>query len=209
MKKYIKYNDLLNYVEEVVENDQNDIREMEAMIVLLLREGVTIRQLINLRNSDFDFEKGTLTIKNNNSIRKLKLNEDTIKWVKKSRDSDGRTSGSRYIMKSLDDHIIKMSGEEYDVDQALVSVKRRLTKFRGYGLEPMTEGLLNTSKKVDILDKVLSAKGYVETEDFKSVQKQFGKQSEGYFKLRKDYASMRGEEVIKIGQRGRKPKKAN
>ena len=88
-QKYIDYNELVNKLREIANDEYNNIREMEIMIVLLMRNGLSMRQITKLRNSDFDFDKKLVTIKNGNSISKLKLDDETMYWVKASRDEDG------------------------------------------------------------------------------------------------------------------------
>ena len=80
-QKYIDHNELVNKLREIANDEYNNIREMEIMIVLLMRNGLSMRQITKLRNSDFDFDKKLVTIKNGNSISKLKLDDETMYWV--------------------------------------------------------------------------------------------------------------------------------
>lgn len=205
-QKYIDYNELVSKLREIANDEYNNIREMEIMIVLLMRNGLSMRQITKLRNSDFDFDKKLVTIKNGNSISKLKLDDETMYWVKASRDEDGTIPGTRHQMRIVDDHIIKMSTDEYTEEQALSSIKRRMTKFRDNGFMPLSEKVLINSRMVDILDDIVEKQGYVTTDDFKRLQVQFGNDENSYFSLRRNYEKLRGKDRIQLQQRGRKSK---
>ena len=204
--KYINYDELAKSLREIGNDEYCNIREMEIMIVLLMRNGISMREIAKLRNSDFDFEKKLVTIKGEKSIRKLKLDDETLYWVKASRDEDGTIPGTRHQMKIVDDHIIKMSTDSYTEQQAISSIKRRMNKFRDNGFTPISEKVLVNSKMIDMLDDIVAKRGYVTTDDFKHIQVQFGNDEKSYFKLRRDYEALRGNEFIKLHQRGRKSK---
>lgn len=204
--KYINYDELAKSLKEIGNDEFCNIREMEIMIVLLMRNGISMREIAKLRNSDFDFEKKLVTIKGEKSIRKLKLDDETLYWVKASRDEDGTIPGTRHQMKIVDDHIIKMSTDSYTEQQAISSIKRRMNKFRDNGFTPISEKVLVNSKMIDILDDIVKQGGYVTTDDFKRLQIQFGNDEKSYFKLRRDYEALRGKDHIKLHQRGRKSK---
>lgn len=204
--KYINYDELAKSLREIGNDEYCNIREMEIMIVLLMRNGISMREIAKLRNSDFDFEKKLVTIKGEKSIRKLKLDDETLYWVKASRDEDGTIPGTRHQMKIVDDHIIKMSTDSYTEEQAISSIKRRMNKFRDNGFTPISEKVLVNSKMIDMLDDIVAKRGYVTTDDFKHIQVQFGNEENSYFKLRRDYEALRGNEFIKLHQRGRKSK---
>lgn len=204
--KYINYDELAKSLREIGNDEFCNIREMEIMIVLLMRNGISMREIAKLRNSDFDFEKKLVTIKGEKSIRKLKLDDETLYWVKASRDEDGTIPGTRHQMKIVDDHIIKMSTDSYTEQQAISSIKRRMNKFRDNGFTPISEKVLVNSKMIDILDDIVKQRGYVTTDDFKRLQIQFGNDEKSYFKLRRDYEALRGKDHIKLHQRGRKSK---
>ena len=109
-------------------------------------------------------------------------------------------------MRIVDDHIIKMSTDEYTEEQALSSIKRRMTKFRDNGFMPLSEKVLINSRMVDILDDIVEKQGYVTTDDFKRLQVQFGNDENSYFSLRRNYEKLRGKDRIQLQQRGRKSK---
>lgn len=207
--KYVRFNELEEGLTKLEMDDYNDICCMDVMIVLLLRSGVTIDEIVKLRNGDFDFEKQLVTVKNGKTIRKLKLDSQVLKWVVKSRDWDGVVPRTRFIMNILDDHVIRLNGDTYDEEQARRSIKRRLAKFREVGFRPMNENVLINSKKIDVLDSLVERQGSLGTEDFKKVQVQFGNSEGSYFKLKTDYQAVRGSEHIRLKQRGRKQKQAN
>ena len=207
--KYVRFNELEEGLTKLEMDDYNDICCMDVMIVLLLRSGLTIDEIVKLRNGDFDFEKQLVTVKNGKTIRKLKLDSQVLKWVVKSRDWDGVVPRTRFIMNILDDHVIRLNGDTYDEEQARRSIKRRLAKFREVGFRPMNENVLINSKKIDVLDSLVERQGSLGTEDFKKVQVQFGNSEGSYFKLKTDYQAVRGSEHIRLKQRGRKQKQAN
>ena len=204
--KYINYDELVKSLREIGNDEFCNIREMEIMIVLLMRNGISMREIAKLRNSDFDFEKKLVTIKGEKSIRKLKLDDETLYWVKASRDEDGTIPGTRHQMKIVDDHIIKMSTDSYTEEQAISSIKRRMNKFRDNGFTPISEKVLVNSKMIDILDDIVAKRGYVTTDDFKHIQVQFGNDENSYFSLRRNYEKLRGKDRIQLQQRGRKSK---
>ena len=47
-QKYIDYNELVNKLREIANDEYNNIREMEIMIVLLMRNGLSMRQITKL-----------------------------------------------------------------------------------------------------------------------------------------------------------------
>ena len=207
--KYAQFNELEEGLTKLEMDDYNDICCMDVMIVLLLRSGVTTDEIVKLRNSDFDFEKQLITVKNGKAIRKLKLDSKVLKWVIKSRDWDGVVPRTRFVMNTLDDHVIRLNGDVYDEEQARRSIKRRLAKFREAGFRPINENVLINSKKIDVLDGLVEKQGYLRTEDFKKVQVQYGNSEASYFKLKADYQAVRGSENIRLKQRGRKQKQTN
>lgn len=207
--KYAQFNELEEGLTKLEMDDYNDICCMDVMIVLLLRSGVTTDEIVKLRNSDFDFEKQLITVKNGKAIRKLKLDSKVLKWVVKSRDWDGVVPRTRFVMNTLDDHVIRLNGDVYDEEQARRSIKRRLAKFREAGFRPINENVLINSKKIDVLDGLVKKQGYLRTEDFKKVQVQYGNSEASYFKLKADYQAVRGSENIRLKQRGRKQKQTN
>lgn len=207
--KYVQFNELEEDLTKLEMDDYNDICCMDVMIALLLRSGVTTDEIVKLRNSNFDFEKQLITVKNGKAIRKLKLDSKVLKWVVKSRDWDGVVPRTRFVMNTLDDHVIRLNGDVYDEEQARRSIKRRLAKFREVGFRPINENVLINSKKIDVLDGLVEKQGYLRTEDFKKVQVQYGNSEASYFKLKADYQAVRGSENIRLKQRGRKQKQAN
>lgn len=209
LNKYVQFNELEEGLTKLEMDDYNDICCMDVMIVLLLRSGITINEIVKLKNSDFDFEKQLVTIRSNNAIRKLKLDSKVLEWVIKSKDWDGVVPKTRFIMSILDDHVIRLSGNVYDEEQAKRSIKRRLAKFREAGFRPINENVLINSKKIDVLDGLVEKQGYLRTEDFKKVQVQYGNSEASYFKLKADYQAVRGSENIRLKQRGRKQKQTN
>ena len=90
LNKYVQFNELEQGLTILERDDYNDICCMDVMIVLLLRSGIAIDDIVKLKNSDFDFNKQLVTIRNNNTIHKLKLDEKVLNWVIKSRDWDGK-----------------------------------------------------------------------------------------------------------------------
>ena len=209
LNKYVQFNELEQGLTILERDDYNDICCMDVMIVLLLRSGIAINDIVKLKNSDFDFNKQLVTIRNNNTIHKLKLDEKVLNWVIKSRDWDGKVPRTRFVMNTLEDHVIRLNGDVYDEEQARRSIKRRLAKFRENGFTPMNENVLINSKKIDVLDGLVERQGSLGTEDFKKVQVQFGNSEGSYFKLKADYQAVRGSEHIRLKQRGRKQKQAN
>lgn len=209
MCKYINFNELIQGLNKLEKDEANDIWCMDVMIVLLLRSGVTVDEIVKLKNSDFDFDKKLVTIKNGKTIRKLKLSDEVLKWVDKSKKWDGAVPKTRFVMNTLDDYIIRLSGDVYDEQQAKRSIKRRLGKFREVGFTPISENVLIGSKRIDALDEIVARQGYVSTDDFKKIQAMYGNSDKGYFKLKTNYEILRGGEYIKMKQRGRKPKQAN
>lgn len=201
---YIEFDELIRELTWLEQDEENNIHPMDVMIVLLLRSGVTNKEIAHLRNSDFDFKEKTVTIRKDGGIRKMKLLDEVLHWVEVSRVSKGAIPKTRFVLKTLDDHIIKLTGDTYDCQQALDSIKRRLTKFKKFGFRPLNENLLITCRKIDILDGIVAMKGSVSKEDFQKVQKHFGNHESSYFKLRTEYELIRGSEFIEIGKRGRK-----
>lgn len=167
LNKYVQFNELEQGLTILERDDYNDICCMDVMIVLLLRSGVAIDDIVKLKNSDFDFNKQLVTIRNNNTIHKLKLDEKVLNWVIKSRDWDGKVPRTRFVMNTLEDHVIRLNGDVYDEEQARRSIKRRLAKFREAGFRPMNENVLINSKKIDVLDGLVERQGGLGTEDFK------------------------------------------
>ena len=56
LDKYVQFNELEKDLTKLESDDYNDICCMDVMIVLLLRSGVTIDDIVKLKNSDFDFD---------------------------------------------------------------------------------------------------------------------------------------------------------
>ena len=116
---YIHFKELKDELLWLEQDDENNIGDMDIMIALLLRNGISSKEIVGLKNQDFDFEKNTVTIKGERGIRRVKLDDTTMEWVKKSKENDGVVPNTRFILKSLDDHIIKLSGDTYNEEQAL------------------------------------------------------------------------------------------
>ena len=201
---YIGFDELSQELAWLEKDEDNNIHAMDVMIVLLLRSGITNKEIAHLKNSDFNFENKTVTIHGDGKIRKVKLHDDVLHWVEVSKNSSGVIPRTRFVMKTLEDHIIKLNSEVYDVEQAIKSIKRRLAKFKEVGFRALNENVLITCKKIDVLDEIVAKQGVLTTEDFQKVQMQFGNSKASYFKLRTDYELTRGSEHIQMGKRGRK-----
>lgn len=189
---YIHFKELKDELLWLEQDDENNIGDMDIMIALLLRNGISSKEIVGLKNQDFDFEKNTVTIKGERGIRRVKLDDTTMEWVKRSKENDGVIPNTRFILKSLDDHIIKLSGDTYNEEQALASIRRRLAKFKQVGFRPLNENTLITSKKIDLLDGIAKKNGILTTNDFKKVQVYFGNSEASYFKLKTEYELVRG-----------------
>lgn len=201
---YITFDELSQELAWLEKDEENNIHPLDVMIVLLMRSGITNKEIAHLRNSDFDFEKKMVTIRSESGIKKIKLHDDVFHWVEVSKNSSGIIPKTRFVLKTLDDHIIKLNADSYNVEQATKSIKRRLAKFKEVGFRTLNENILITCKKIDILDDIVKSKGVLTTEDFQKVQTQFGNSKASYFKLKTDYELTRGSENIQIGKRGRK-----
>lgn len=201
---YIDFDELSQELAWLEKDEDNNIHPLDVMIVLLLRSGITNKEIAHLKNSDFDFKNRMVTIRGEGKIKKVKLHEDVLHWVDVAKNSSGIIPKTRFVLKTLDDHIIKLNGEVYDVEQAIKSIKRRLAKFKEIGFRTLNENILLTCKKIDILDGIFAKQGTLTTEDFQNVQVQFGNSKASYFKLRTDYELTRGGENIEMGKRGRK-----
>lgn len=201
---YIDFDELSQELAWLEKDEDNNIHPIDVMIVLLLRSGITNKEIAHLKNSDFDFKNRMVTIRGEGKIRKIKLHEDVLHWVEVAKNSSGVIPKTRFVLKTLDDHIIKLNAEIYDVEQAIKSIKRRLAKFKEIGFRTLNENILLTCKKIDILDGIVAKQGTLTTEDFQNVQVQFGNSKASYFKLRTDYELIRGGENIEMGKRGRK-----
>lgn len=201
---YITFDELSQELAWLEKDEENNIHPLDVMIVLLMRSGITNKEIAHLKNSDFDFEKKMVTIRGENGIKKIKLHDDVFHWVEVSKNSSGIIPKTRFVLKTLDDHIVKLNADSYNVEQATKSIKRRLAKFKEVGFRTLNENILITCKKIDILDDIVKSKGVLTTEDFQKVQTQFGNSKASYFKLKTDYELTRGSENIQIGKRGRK-----
>ena len=201
---YITFDELSQELAWLEKDEENNIHPLDVMIVLLMRSGITNKEIAHLKNSDFDFEKKMVTIRGENGIKKIKLHDDVFHWVEVSKNSSGIIPKTRFVLKTLDDHIIKLNADSYNVEQATKSIKRRLAKFKEVGFRTLNENILITCKKIDILDDIVKSKGVLTTEDFQKVQTQFGNSKASYFKLKTDYELTRGSENIQMGKRGRK-----
>lgn len=198
---YITFEELSQELEWLEDDEANNIQPMDVMIALLMRSGITTKEIAHLRNSDFDFVKKTVTIRNDGKIRKIKLHPDTLIWVEMSKNSSGLVPKTRHELNILDDHIIMLKADTYSIEQAIKSIKRRLAKFKEVGFRPLNENMLITCKKIDILDGIVEEKGSLTTDDFQKVQMQFGNSKASYYKLKTDYALTRGESHLKRAKR--------
>ena len=94
--------------------------------------------------------------------------------------------------------MIKVTSNTYTKEQGIKSIRRRLAKFKEVGYKPLNENLLLMSKKIDLLDDIVSNKGYVTRDDFIDVQSKFGNSGSSWFKIRTEYEATRGAEHISI-----------
>lgn len=201
---YISFNELESELSWLEGEEDNTIQPMDVMIALLLRCGISNKEIVALKNSDFDFDKKMVTIRGEGKIQKKKLPNEVFHWVEVSKNSSGIIPKTRFVLKTLDDHIIKLNSEEYDEKQALASIKRRMAKFKEFGFRPLNENLLITCKKIDMLDDIVSRKGELRTEDFQDIQTRFGNSKASYFKLKTEYEMIRGNEHIALGRKNSK-----
>lgn len=200
---YVDFDELISELVWLEKDEDNHINAMDIMIALLLRSGITNQEIARLKNSDFDYNKKIVTIRGNKGIKQIKLRDEVLHFVDATKNWDGIIPRTRFVMKTLDDHIIKLNGDVYDVEQALKSIKQRLAKFKKFGFRPLNENALITSKKIDMLDSIAQSH-QLTTEDFQRVQEKFGNSKASYFKLKTDYEMCRGDENILLGKRGKK-----
>ena len=195
---YVTFEELNDELSWLESDEKNNIHPIDIMIVMLLRSGISIREIVSLRNRDFDFDRKFVTIKNNNGLKRISLNSMTLKWVEIAKNTDGKIKGTRHYLESIDDHIIKITDTHYDEENVIKLVKKRLTKFKTVGFRTLNENILITCKKIDLLDGFVAKNGYVCTEDFKKVQRYFGNSEASYFKLKTEYELIRGSLNIKV-----------
>lgn len=203
---FIDITELEKDLNRLVASGANNIHPIDAMIVMLARHGISLREIIELRNSDFDFENKTVNIKYNDKIKRVKLSDETLKWVKEAKDSPAKAQGSSHYLKTIDDHIVKITTDVYDEKKVLPLVRKRLTKFAECGYRALTEKMLVNSRKIDALEMILDKKGELTVNDFKAVQKLFGNSESSYYLLKTDWQLLKGDEGIKymINNVGRK-----
>ncbi len=193
---YIDIVELNNELTWLVDEDDIDINEIDVMIALLVRSGLAVKDIVKLRNSDFDHEKNIVKLKTNQGFKMIKLENFVLRWVDIAHTSSGKIPRTRHVLKTLDDHIIKLTTNEYSEEQALFSIRRRLAKFKEVGFRPINENILITSRKIDMLDNIVNEKGALTIDDFKRVQTHFGNSPASYYKLKTEYQATRGEGTV-------------
>lgn len=188
------YNDLVNFVEA----EGNTIVPLDAMIVTLIRDGVTAEQVARLKYSDFNYEKCTVKIKRGGMMRQISLHEETINWVIEAREDRTPIGRRKIILQSIDNHVVKVATDTYTEDQGVKSIRRRLAKFGELGYKALSENTLIISKKIDMLDEIVQKRGVITKEDFMTVQEYFGNKGSSWFKIRTEYEAVRGHEHIRL-----------
>ena len=197
-KQYIDIQELNQDLEDLVDNPTNSIIPLDAFIVKAIRDGITVEQLANAKYEDFDLVKNKVKIKSDKGIRLLNLSEATTYWLQESRYDKRPLGKAGVVLNSVDNHVIKVTSNTYTKEQGIKSIRRRLAKFKEVGYKPLNENLLLMSKKIDLLDDIVSNKGYVTRDDFIDVQSKFGNSGSSWFKIRTEYEATRGAEHISI-----------
>ena len=197
-KQYIDIQELNQDLEDLVDNPTNSIIPLDAFIVKAIRDGITVEQLANAKYEDFDLVKNKVKIKSDKGIRLLNLSEATTYWLQESRYDKRPLGKAGVVLNSVDNHVIKVTSNTYTKEQGIKSIRRRLAKFKEVGYKPLNENLLLMSKKIDLLDDIVSSKGYVTRDDFIDVQSKFGNSGSSWFKIRTEYEATRGAEHISI-----------
>lgn len=193
---YVTIDELVKELEWLVEDEENDIHAIDMMIALLMRSGVSAREIIDLKNSDFDFEKKCVFVKVGEKTKRVNLSDKALYWVKEARDSDSKVGKSRHTLNTIDDHIIKLSGDTYDTKKALMSIRKRMTKFAEVGFRSLNESILINCAKIDLLETILKINGELTTDDFRKVQVLFGNSENTYYKLKTDWQLLKGDDGI-------------
>lgn len=193
---YVTMDELIKELEWLIGDEENDIHPLDIMIALLMRSGVSAKEIIELKNSDFDFEKKYVLIKMGEKTKRVNLEDRVLFWVKEAKDSDSKVGKSRHTLNTIDDHIIKLSGDTYDNNKALMSIRKRMTKFAEVGFRSLNESILINCKKIDLLETILKINGELTTDDFRKVQVLFGNSENTYFKLKTDWQLLKGDDGI-------------
>ena len=194
---YVPLEQLQNDLAYFVEAEGNTITPLDAMIATLIRDGITAEQVARLKYSDFNYEKNTVKVKQD-GIRQVKLNEETVNWVKEARDDQTPVGRKKTVLQSIDDHVVKVATDTYTEEQGVKSIRRRLAKFGELGYRPLSENVLIISKKIDMLDQIVERAGVVTKEDFVKVQEYFGNKGSSWFKIRTEYEAVRGHYNIRL-----------
>ena len=201
--KYISMEDLIRELKAIESVGSNHITSLDVLIALLIRSGISIREIIGIKFSDFNKNDNTVNVNLGENIKIVKLNDTIIEYVDKVRGTIGRF-GKKSTLVSIDDHIILFDvkstadGEVlvYDEVRALKSIRKRLSKFSTQGYRQLNEGMLINCKKIDLLEIIYNTYGKLTTDDFKNVQVLFGNRANSYTKLKTDWQLLKGDDNI-------------
>lgn len=191
-KYYISFEELYKNGMWLTSKEDSSILEMDLAIVLLVRSGVRVHELVKLKYSNIDFKTGILKFtsdvrKGKNREVEIKLKKFVLKLLQSTQVSDEEISGAGRAIQVIDDYIVKVSGNEYTEEKALKSVRKRMSKFKNV-YRPINEHLLITSAKIDVLNSIKEdEERELVIADFKQTQERFGTSANTYQKLKFDY----------------------
>lgn len=197
--KYIPVDELEDISTELTTTDDNSVFPIDGMIAALIRQGLTAKEVANLRFADFNFQNGTVKVKTNGAgIKLVKLDPHVLHWVMETREDNRPVGHPPIYLNIVDDHIIRIPSSTYNVDKAVENIRRRLAKFKNAGYKPLSESVLIMSKKIDLLDNIVATQGVVTKDDFIKVQEMFGNKGSSWFKIRTEYEAVRGAKHIRL-----------
>lgn len=196
---FIPVAELEDEVKKLTVAGDNSVFPIDAMIASLIRQGLTAKEVASLRFRDFDMKNNTVKVKTkSNGMKLVKLDPHVLHWVTETYEDDRPVGHPPIYLNIVDDHIVRIPSSTYDETKAVENIRRRLSKFKNAGYKPLSENVLITSKKIDLLDGIAKSKGVVTKEDFMKVQEMFGNKGSSWFKIRTEYEAVRGAKNIRL-----------
>lgn len=169
--------------------------DVEKMLFTLLRYGVDIKHVGEITLSDINKEDMTLSYNNGKFDLTLPIDERFIKMAKKASECTHSFEGYTYVDNG---RLIKtQTNMKKNVYTGTMLYNKITVIFEKNNVERMSVLQLNTSRKIDLLDKVYKEVGKVTVDDLKKVIITFSGRTTPSMtlQLRRNFESFKGGEI--------------